>query len=125
MSLNTTYMGGGWGYGPGWGWGGGMGGMGSSTTSVRNYSVATVVLDLWDAKQKRLVWRGTVSDTMSDNPHRKTPRRSTPRPRSYSRTICRSRTKARIFPSVLLSRGARFFSPQRQRSEVAKNSPVE
>ncbi len=70
MSLNTTYMSGGWGYGPGWGWGGGMGGMGSSTTSVRNYSVATVVLDLWDAKQKRLVWRGTVSDTMSDNPQK-------------------------------------------------------
>ena len=69
MSLNTTYMGGGWGYGPGWGWGG-MGGMGmtSSTTQVREYQVGTVVLDMWDAKQKRLVWRGTVSDTVSDNP---------------------------------------------------------
>lgn len=75
MSLDTTYMGGGWGYGPGWGWGGGgggmgMGGMGSSTTTVRKYNVATVVLDLWDASQKRLVWRGTVSDTMSDNPQK-------------------------------------------------------
>lgn len=68
MSLNTTYMGGGWGYGPGWGWGGGMGGMGSSTTTVRQYNVGTVVLDMWDAGQKRLVWRGTVSDTLSDNP---------------------------------------------------------
>ncbi len=62
-------MGGGWGYGPGWGWGG-RGGMGSSTTTVRQYNVATVVLDLWDAKQKRLVWRGTVSDTLSDNPQK-------------------------------------------------------
>ena len=71
LSLDTTYMGGGWGYGPGWGWGGGgMGGMGSSTTTVRKYNVATVVLDLWDAEQKRLVWRGTVSDTMSDNPQK-------------------------------------------------------
>ena len=71
MSLDTTYMGGGWGYGPGWGWGGmGMGGMGTSTTTVRTYSVATVVLDMSDAKQKRLVWRGTVSDTMSDNPQK-------------------------------------------------------
>ncbi len=71
MSLDTTYMGGGWGYGPGWGWGGmGMGGMGSSTTTVRQYNVGTVVLDLWDASQKRLVWRGTVSDTVSDNPQK-------------------------------------------------------
>ena len=73
MSLDTTYMGGGWGYGPGWGWGGGMGGMGgmgSSTTTVRKYNVGTVVLDLWDAAQKRLVWRGTVSDTLSDNPEK-------------------------------------------------------
>jgi len=72
MSLDTTYMGGGWGYGPGWGWGGyygaGMGGMGSSTTTVRKYNVGTVVLDMWDAKEKRLVWRGIVSDTVSDNP---------------------------------------------------------
>ena len=68
MSLDTTYMGGGWGYGPGWGWGGGMGGMGSSTTTVRKYNVGTVALDMWDASQKRLVWRGTISDTVSDNP---------------------------------------------------------
>lgn len=71
MSLDTTYMGGGWGYGPGWGWGGyGMGGagMGSSTTTVRKYNVGTIALDMWDATQKRLVWRGTVSDTVSDNP---------------------------------------------------------
>jgi len=71
MSLDTTYMGGGWGYGPGWGWGGvGMAGMGSATTTVRKYNVGTVVLDLWDAKQKRLVWRGTASDTLSDNPEK-------------------------------------------------------
>ena len=66
MSIDTTYMGGGWGYGPGWGWGG-MGGMGSASTTVRTYNVGTVVLDLWDAEQKRLVWRGTASDTVSEN----------------------------------------------------------
>jgi hypothetical protein len=69
MSLDTTYMGGGWGYGPAWRWGG-MGGMATSTTTVRNYSVGTVVLDIWDAKQKRLVWRGTASDTVSDDPQK-------------------------------------------------------
>lgn len=70
MSLDTTYMGGGWGgYGPGWGWGGRGGmGMGSTTTTVRQYTIGTVVLDMWDAKEKRLVWRGTASDTVSDNP---------------------------------------------------------
>lgn len=69
MSLNTTYMGGGWGYGPAWRWGG-MGGMATATTTVRNYNVGTVVLDIWDAKQKRLVWRGTASDTVSDDPQK-------------------------------------------------------
>ncbi len=70
MSLDTTYMGGGWGYGPGWGWGArGMGmGMGTTTTNVRQYTIGTVVLDMWDAAEKRLVWRGTASDTVSDNP---------------------------------------------------------
>ena len=69
--LDTTYMGGGWGMGAGWGWGGmGMGGMGSSTTQVRNYTVGTLVLDMWDVSQKRLVYRATASDTLSDNPQK-------------------------------------------------------
>ena len=25
---------------------------------------------MWDAKEKRLVWRGTASDTVSDNPQK-------------------------------------------------------
>jgi hypothetical protein len=70
MSLDTTYMGGGWGYGPGWGWGMGGMGMSSSTTTVRKYNIGTVVLDLWDAEQKRLVWRGTATDSVSDNPQK-------------------------------------------------------
>ncbi len=79
MSLNTTYMGGGWGMGPGWGWGaggmrGGMGmgaaGMGSSTTQVRKYNVGTLVLDMWDVKEHRLVWRGIVSDSLSADPQK-------------------------------------------------------
>ena len=69
MTLNTDYMGGGWGFGPGWYWGGGMG-MTSSRTTVQTYDVGTVVVDLWDSSQKRLVWRGTVSDTISDDPQK-------------------------------------------------------
>lgn len=68
-TLNTDYMGGGWGFGPGWRWGGGLG-MTSSTTTVQHYDVGTVVLDMWDAKLKRLVWRGTASDTVSDDPRK-------------------------------------------------------
>ena len=73
MSLDTTYMGGGWGYGPGWGWGGGYaygGDIGSTTTTMRHYSVGTVALDMWDAKEKRLIWRCTVTDTVSENPRK-------------------------------------------------------
>jgi hypothetical protein len=44
------------GYGPyGWGWGGGMG---STTTQVRDILIGTLVIDMADAKQKKLAWRG-------------------------------------------------------------------
>jgi Domain of unknown function (DUF4136) len=44
------------GYGPyGWGWGGGMG---STTTQVRDILIGTLVIDIADAKQKKLAWRG-------------------------------------------------------------------
>lgn len=32
----------------------------------------TIVLDLWDVDKKTVVWRGTVSDTLSDKPERNT-----------------------------------------------------
>ena len=70
-TLSTTDMG--YGYGPGWGWGGFYGGgmgMGSSTTQVRTYSTGTLVVDIWDAREKALVWRGIASDTVSDNPQK-------------------------------------------------------
>jgi hypothetical protein len=63
----TTFDTGGYGYGPGWrgGWyGGGMGGMSTTTTSTIN--IGTVVLDMYDAKAKQLVWRGMASKTIDD-----------------------------------------------------------
>ena len=57
----------GYGYGDGWYWGGGVG-MGSSTSRVRSYTTGTLVVDIWDASKEQLVWRGIVSDTVSDNP---------------------------------------------------------
>jgi hypothetical protein len=60
-TLNTFYDG----FGGGWRWRGG-GGFGSSTTTVDNYKVGTLVVDLFDAHTKTIVWRGSSSDTLSD-----------------------------------------------------------
>jgi hypothetical protein len=69
-SLNTFYsdMGGYGGYG--WrGWGGGMG-MGTATTTESEYTVGTLVADIFDAKTKKLVFRGTAQDEISDKPEK-------------------------------------------------------
>ena len=56
------------GYGmAGWGYYGMAAGPVSSTTRVVEYTRGTLVVDIWDAKSKELVWRGTVSDTLPDN----------------------------------------------------------
>jgi hypothetical protein len=59
----------GYGYGAGWRWGG-YGGMGTSTTREITYEKGTLVVDMYDAKKKQLVWRGTGTDTVSDNPQK-------------------------------------------------------
>ena len=58
-TLNTFYNG----FGGGWRWGGGFG---NATTTVGNYKVGTLVVDMFDANSKKLVWRGSSSDTLSD-----------------------------------------------------------
>jgi hypothetical protein len=67
-NLNTFYSGmggyGGYGYR---GWGGGMG-MGTATTTVSEYLVGTLVVDIFDANTKALMYRGTASDEISDKP---------------------------------------------------------
>ena len=56
------------GYGmAGWGYYGMAAGPVSSTTRVVEYTRGTLVVDIWDAKSKELVWRGMVSDTLPDN----------------------------------------------------------
>ena len=59
----------GYGMGAGWRWGG-MGGMGTSTTREVSYTKGTLVVDFWDAGTKKLVWRGTATDTLSDKPEK-------------------------------------------------------
>ena len=48
-------------------WRGGGFGPEASTT-VENYRVGTLVLDMYDTQSKRLVWRGTATDTLSEKP---------------------------------------------------------
>ena len=62
QTLNTYYDG----FGGGWRWRG-FGGMGEATTTTETYKFGTLVVDLFDAKTKQLVWRGNSSDTLSNN----------------------------------------------------------
>jgi hypothetical protein len=64
QTLNTFYDG----FGGGWGWrrGGGFGGFGDATTTTDTYKVGTLVVDMFDAHTKKLIWRGSASDTLSD-----------------------------------------------------------
>jgi hypothetical protein len=65
-SATTFYSGMGGGYGP-YGYGGWGMGMGTSQTMVNEYTVGTLVLDMFDSKTKNLVFRGTAEDELSDN----------------------------------------------------------
>jgi hypothetical protein len=62
QTLNTFYDG----FGGGWRWRG-FGGFGESTTTVEPYKVGTLVVDIFDANTKTLIWRGSASDTLSNN----------------------------------------------------------
>jgi hypothetical protein len=59
------YYGGYYGYGPGWGWGGGH-----STTSIQeyDYAVGTLVIDVFDARNEKLIWEGIGTKTVDENP---------------------------------------------------------
>jgi Domain of unknown function (DUF4136) len=59
----------GYGYGPGF-YGGGMGGMGTTTARSQTYTKGTLVVDVWDAKTKNLLFRGSATDTVDPNPEK-------------------------------------------------------
>ena len=44
-----------------------FGGLGMSTTTVDNYKVGTLIVEMFDGASKNLIWRGTASDTVSNN----------------------------------------------------------
>ena len=71
-SYTTTNFGYG-GYGGGWGgWGsGGMGGMGTSTTQAHNYTDGTLIIDAYEATDKKMVWRATGTVTVKAKPEKR------------------------------------------------------
>jgi hypothetical protein len=59
-TLNTFYEA----FGGGWRWREGV--FRTATTTLDNYKVGTLVVDLFAAHTKTLIWRGSSSDTLSD-----------------------------------------------------------
>ena len=55
----------GWGHGYGWGAGGGW-----NSARVRAYTVGTLAVDMYDARTKRAIWRGTAEGTVRRDPAR-------------------------------------------------------
>jgi hypothetical protein len=62
----------GYGYGAGWGWspywGGPSASGGGASTTVSTYEKGTLVIDIWDAKTKEIVWRGSAIATIPEDP---------------------------------------------------------
>jgi hypothetical protein len=73
-TATTTGMGGGYGYGygyggyygygPGYGWGG----MSHTTYNTYDYTVGTLVVDVYDATEKKLIWESSGEGTINENP---------------------------------------------------------
>ena len=74
-TATTTSMGGGfgygmgyggyYGYGPGYGWGGGTS---NTTFNDYDYTVGTLVIDIYDAKGKRLIFESVAKGETHENP---------------------------------------------------------
>jgi len=67
--FDTTVLGyGGW--GPGWGpWG--PGGQVASTTMSTTFTEGTLVIDAYEPAEKKLIWRGTGTDTLKNTPEKR------------------------------------------------------
>ena len=61
QTLDTFYTG----MGGGWRW---RGGFGDAMTTVENTPVGTLIVDVFDGSSKKLIWRGTSTDTLSSKP---------------------------------------------------------
>src|ERR1700739_5106728 len=61
-TLQTFYDG----MGGGWRWRG-FAGMGEATTTEQDYKEGTLIIDMYDAKTKQLIWRSSAEDSLSNN----------------------------------------------------------
>jgi hypothetical protein len=59
------YYGGYYGYGPGWGWGPSYS---TTTVSTYDYNVGTLVVDVFDKANEKLIWEGAGQGTIEENP---------------------------------------------------------
>jgi len=60
-------FGGYYGWGPGWGWGPGfVGGTSYTTYQTYDYEVGTLVVDVFDAKKKELIWESAGEGTIDE-----------------------------------------------------------
>jgi len=50
----------------GWLWSG----FGTATTTTETYQVGTMIVDIFDSNTKKLLWRGSASDVLSDKPEK-------------------------------------------------------
>jgi len=62
QTMNTFYDG----LGGGWRWGG----FGEATTTTENTPVGSLTVDVFDSGTKKLIWRGTATDTLSSKPEK-------------------------------------------------------
>jgi hypothetical protein len=70
---NTVYNTSGFGYGGYWGgWGPYGGGMTSTTTYATTFTEGTLIVDGYDAQEKKLVWRGAGTVTVKEKPDKQT-----------------------------------------------------
>ena len=56
----------------GLGWGGWGGGMATSTTTTMTYTEGTLIVDAYDSTDKKMVWRGTGTVTLKQDPEKVT-----------------------------------------------------
>ena len=70
VSVDTFYTG----WGTGWGWTGFGPGAGVGTTVSQSLRSGTLVVDMFDATTKKLIWRGTAEGALSTKPEENIPK---------------------------------------------------
>lgn len=61
------YYGGYYGYGPRWGWGPGFN-YSTTTYTTHDYKEGTLIVNVFDAKAKKLIWEGIATDVLKEKP---------------------------------------------------------